>query len=396
MAARRRLIPSPPLIHRGSNWRPGSALRWGPGWQGTSARPIPSLPPGLYAGKVTVPLTGGQAQSVVSSGPTYATPALRQSASNTATSGTSLTITLGSATVAGNCLIIKVSASQGTTNPTVSTITLGGSSTNLVKAVQNNVAGFFDTEIWAIWNIAGGQTSVVVTFTAGSGTGQGNLAYAEEWTGLLNTGSPVDVFNSGDATSTAFSSGSSGTLSQASEMIAGVATVGSSTATITGPSSPWTNQSQLSVTNLTMQAGYQVVSSTAAQTYSGTISASVSWNTAIATFKAGTTGSGVSGATAVSVGPQGLGTIWYPAQVVVSTTSSLAGTDNSVCNVYLGSGAVPNTLLGTVVGGGLLGVAVPPLAPGQTLIAQWTGGNPGDVASINVIGTMDALTVLRI
>jgi hypothetical protein len=98
------------------------------------------------------------------------------------------------------------------------------------------------------------------------------------------------------------------------------------------------------------------------------------------------------GAASVTVGPQGLGNVWYPAQVTVSTTSGV--NDTSTCLVYLGSQGVPVTLLGTVYpgGAGTLGLAVPSMSPGQYLIAIWSGGNPGDVAAVNVIGTMDALT----
>lgn len=99
------------------------------------------------------------------------------------------------------------------------------------------------------------------------------------------------------------------------------------------------------------------------------------------------------GAATVTVGPQGLGNIWYPAQISASTTSGIAGNDASTCNIYLGSQGVPVTLLGTLLPGtGVLGLAVPSMSPGQYLIAVWSGGNPGDVAAVNVVGTMDALT----
>lgn len=99
------------------------------------------------------------------------------------------------------------------------------------------------------------------------------------------------------------------------------------------------------------------------------------------------------GAATVTVGPQGLGNIWYPAQISVSTTSGLAGNDSSTANVYLGAQGTPITLLGTLLPGtGVLGVAVPSMSPGQYLITIWSGAKNGDVAAVNVIGTMDALT----
>ena len=35
--------------------------------------------------------------------------------------------------------------------------------------------------------------------------------------------------------------------------------------------------------------------------------------------------------------------------------------------------------------------ALPAMSPGQYLIAVWAGGNPGDVATVNITGTMDSV-----
>lgn len=98
------------------------------------------------------------------------------------------------------------------------------------------------------------------------------------------------------------------------------------------------------------------------------------------------------GTATLSVGPQGLGNVWYPAQAVIST--SAGASDGSTCALYLG--AISNaTLLGgqSYAGGGdSLGLAVPPLTPGQLIIAVWSGGTHNDTCTLNVIGTMDALT----
>jgi hypothetical protein len=100
-----------------------------------------------------------------------------------------------------------------------------------------------------------------------------------------------------------------------------------------------------------------------------------------------------SGGTAnVSVAPAGLGVIWYPVQATISTTSGIL--DSSTFNLYLGPAGVPITLVGFLFPGGFgtIALAIPSMTPGQALIAQWTGGHAGDLASINVIGTMSALT----
>jgi hypothetical protein len=98
-----------------------------------------------------------------------------------------------------------------------------------------------------------------------------------------------------------------------------------------------------------------------------------------------------SGALTLSVGPQGAGVMWYPASLTVSTTSGTS--DSSVCNVYLGPAGYGVTLLGTINPGGygVAAFALPTMAPGQYLIATWSGGNSGDTATLNVVGTMSAL-----
>lgn len=98
-----------------------------------------------------------------------------------------------------------------------------------------------------------------------------------------------------------------------------------------------------------------------------------------------------SGTLALRVGPQALGTVWYPAQATVSTATGAL--DTSVALVWLGPLISPQTLVGTVyTGNGTVALAIPDMSPGQVLITQWTGGHPGDVAAVNIIGTMDALT----
>jgi hypothetical protein len=102
---------------------------------------------------------------------------------------------------------------------------------------------------------------------------------------------------------------------------------------------------------------------------------------------------GADGTGTVSVTPQGLGTVWYPNAATISTTTGAA--DTSTCQVFLGAIGVSNLLVGQSYAGGgdTVALAVPALTPGALLIAQWSGGNPGDVCSVNVLGTMDALTV---
>lgn len=99
----------------------------------------------------------------------------------------------------------------------------------------------------------------------------------------------------------------------------------------------------------------------------------------------------VSGSVTLQVGPQGLGTVWYPAQVTLSTTTGAL--DTSTALVYLGPLTTPATLVATVFSGnGTAALAIPDMTPGQFLVVAWTGATHGDTVSLNIIGTMDALT----
>lgn len=105
----------------------------------------------------------------------------------------------------------------------------------------------------------------------------------------------------------------------------------------------------------------------------------------------GGTISGPSNPLTLQVGPQGVGTTWYPVSVTLST--STGPLDTSTALLYLGSGATPTTLQGTVYSGnGTASLAIPSMSPGQTIIAVWTGGHAADTAAFNVVGTMDALS----
>jgi hypothetical protein len=97
----------------------------------------------------------------------------------------------------------------------------------------------------------------------------------------------------------------------------------------------------------------------------------------------------------LSNGPQGLGTVWYPVQLTVSTTTGAL--DGSTCQAYLGAQGVPITLVGTLFpgGAGTIALGIPAMTPGQELIFIWTNAHPGDTAAANVGGTMDALTTTQ-
>lgn len=120
-----------------------------------------------------------------------------------------------------------------------------------------------------------------------------------------------------------------------------------------------------------------------------------------ALLSAGATGTlDASGNGLAVCGPTGIGNVWTPTQVAVSTTTS-ASTPEAF--LYLGPllpVAALKALLGTPqisqLGGtsvgsndsiGLTGVQVP---QGQALIVQWAGGDPGATAIMTVTGNQIA------
>ena len=104
------------------------------------------------------------------------------------------------------------------------------------------------------------------------------------------------------------------------------------------------------------------------------------------------------GTAIAKVGPQGVGTVWYPQAAAISTTTG--ANDASTCALYLsplenGAAVVPSTQIGgqSYAGGGdTIGLAVPPMWAGYFIVAVWTGAVSGDLASLAVYGTQQVLT----
>lgn len=94
-----------------------------------------------------------------------------------------------------------------------------------------------------------------------------------------------------------------------------------------------------------------------------------------------------SGAARVAIGPQALGTRWYPGKVDLSTSTGV--NDASTVTLYAGTVALANLIGGTsyLGGGDTIGINGMYLDPGDLLIAVWAGGNPGDNATMRVTGS---------
>jgi hypothetical protein len=220
--------------------------------------------------------------------------ALVQTKQGSAAAGT-LTITLDAPTTAGNALIVLLAASGTTANPTsVTGITLGGAADNFSQV--STFGSGTDAAIGAVWldlNCAGGQTSVAITTTGGSGS-LATLASVYEWSGLYPVAPFDQTANSVSSGSTSWTSTATPTTTAASELWIGAVFTTATAATLTGPSSPWTNLTQVNQTQGSFEdrwmSGYQVVASTGTATYSGTVSVSSQWIAKVVTFRLDTGG----------------------------------------------------------------------------------------------------------
>lgn len=225
------------------------------------------------------------------------------------TSGTSGTInaTFGSNTTAGNCLIAVFSQDNSSTlSPTLSSVTTNGSSENWADSGASFAGdGFF---LYIDPNTGGSQTIIDVTFAfGGTATTSNSLAIVLdtfEVSGLATT-SVVDRIqnNSPGTTGTSWTSNATSTTTEAAEFWIGAVNpydggAANQSITITGPSSPWTNEAQLTTSTqeggtgtshkyfLAQMSGYQIVSATGTATYSGTNTGSgVFYTAGVATLK---------------------------------------------------------------------------------------------------------------
>lgn len=94
----------------------------------------------------------------------------------------------------------------------------------------------------------------------------------------------------------------------------------------------------------------------------------------------------------VAVGPAGVGTKWYPMTATFSTTSGAS--DTSRVALYLGFVSEATLLNGQQYHGGAdsAGLAIPFMTPGDLIVASWILGDPGDIAQVTIMGTMDVMT----
>jgi len=191
-----------------------------------------------------------------------------QAASNTGTS--TVTVTLGSPTTAGNCLVACIAMGNASGTASVASVKLGGAADNWsqLKAVGDLAVGAEQLAVWADPSCAGGQTAVAVTLNVALVS----LVWVFEFSGVAASAvlDQSATFDSAGGTNSTFSV-TSGATTQASEVAVGC--VYGFNTTITGPSSPWVNEATITSTTRTLQAGYDILSSTGTVTYSGSFGA---------------------------------------------------------------------------------------------------------------------------
>jgi hypothetical protein len=96
------------------------------------------------------------------------------------------------------------------------------------------------------------------------------------------------------------------------------------------------------------------------------------------------------GGALVTVGPAGLGCRWYPSQIQVST--STGPSDLSSCVLYK-LFVDPKQQIGqTLQGGGDTIGWTAEMQPGELVFAVWENANPGDLATLAIMGDQVVLT----
>jgi hypothetical protein len=249
--------------------------------------------------------------------------------------------------------------SADTSNATVSGITLGGAADNWAQSASHSTGGHANVEGWADPNCAGGQTSVVVSTTGGSGSHM--FAWVFEWSGLTGT---LDASSGGDnGFAGTWTSGISGATVQASEVAFGITCgavngVSGTAEGLAGPSAPWVNEAAQSLNGSSHTkaalCGYQILSSTGTVTYSGTASPINTNDTVVFTLEAAAAGNAtVNGAVAALALAAVAGTVTADATItgVVSALTLAAPAGTATSNAVVVSGPVAALTLTAPAGG---------------------------------------------
>ncbi len=295
---------------------------------------------------------------------------------------TTVTVTLGKATQAGNCLLVITGTTYSTTNPAVSGVTLGGSAGNFGSLYSEGLSGGDSiVSFWADPDCAGGQTSVAVTVSGGSGSGLVAVSVLEV-SGLASTLAGLLGQSAGttDSSGTSWTSGATAATSQADELWVGGVCTYTLDEIITGPGSPWHNFAQQGGgTHPSAMAGYQVATATGTAEYAGTLNRGYAYTAAVITLQGAAapvtgTGSIAAGAPgAAGAGSNGSG--GAPDGGTGSVSAAAAGLSGT------GTVEAPPALVSTTRAYTLT-VTIPATTAGNTLVVAINSMNTAGQASV--------------
>ena len=298
-----------------------------------------------------------------------------QTASTSAVSGSTLSLTLSAPTTAGNCLILVTGCGPGG----VSGVTFGGGSTdNWTAQVTFADPGTGQPDIWADPACLAGQSTINISLADPASLGYLTAAIVLEVSGLAAT-SPLDLHATSQASaasgSAAWTSGSTGTTSQAAELWIGAVfgySSGGGAVTVTGPSSPWVNETQVTPsTGIFLYAGYQITAATGAAAYSGTVSGvpdhDLYYAAAVATFRASSGAAGAAALAPLSVTGTGASGSDFSSGTVTLAPLSVTGTSGEVSNA---AAAVTLPALNVITPGAITAagnVTLPPISQASVI-----------------------------
>lgn len=205
----------------------------------------------------------------------------------------SITMTTSAAIPGGSLAVVAVIIEKNT-SISVTSVSDGTNSYSLGKSALYDASSFACVEFWYCANanaVAAGAT-ITANFSAAMGPGSGNVPVicAAYSTGVA-TVSPLDKTASAQfVATTAPSSGSSGTLTQAYEIVFGILGLYSSGGAVTLTESAGftqvVDQQQGATGNWRIHLAYQIVNATTALNYQPTLSANSSGaQSIVATFK---------------------------------------------------------------------------------------------------------------
>lgn len=202
-------------------------------------------------------------------------PALVQQAVGTYPgSGTTITVTLGSAPTAGNDLLLGFEAAN---TPAIVSV----ASTNAIWGIRAGSHTNRAVELWEALNV-GASAGTIVTITFASALAGSAGANVSEWSGLAKT-SAADQTNTNSGNSTAIATNSITPAQGVAQVLISVCRSGGTVSG--GPSAGWTALTSPDASSRGFLA-YQIVSSTNGSYSNAYTQATSTWEALIASYKA--------------------------------------------------------------------------------------------------------------